>query len=213
MMRKTLEKAHSDPESMKARILKVARQIFGDYGYHGTTTRMIAKEVGIDISTLHYHWGGKKDLYEAVVTDINDEIMREFIEVERIIHGMPLEKHIDVASSILIDYFYEHIEIPRMLLHRSVNKTRFETNCELDLYKFTRNIAISMKLVPKDAPDDPDVLMEVLALINTMITFIAGDNFLRDLLHLGRSEYVTMVKKTTKFMITTAFTQKYRPLP
>jgi AcrR family transcriptional regulator len=28
---------------------------------------MIAQEVGIDISTLHYHWGEKKDLYEAVI--------------------------------------------------------------------------------------------------------------------------------------------------
>jgi AcrR family transcriptional regulator len=37
----------------------VARKIFGEYGFHGTTTRMIAQEVGIDISTLHYHWGEK----------------------------------------------------------------------------------------------------------------------------------------------------------
>ena len=55
-----LEKARKDPESMKARILQVARRFFGEYGYHGTTTRMIAKQVGIDISTLHYHWGGRK---------------------------------------------------------------------------------------------------------------------------------------------------------
>ncbi|HCX01220.1 MAG TPA: TetR/AcrR family transcriptional regulator, partial [Syntrophaceae bacterium] len=39
---------------MKARILAAARRIFGEYGFHGTTTRMIASEVGIDISTLHY---------------------------------------------------------------------------------------------------------------------------------------------------------------
>ena len=42
-----LEKARRDPESMKARILKIARQLFGEYGYHGTTTRMIAQRVGI----------------------------------------------------------------------------------------------------------------------------------------------------------------------
>ena len=207
-MRKTLDKAHNDPESMKARILKAARQLFGEYGYHGTTTRMIAKQVGIDISTLHYHWGGKKDLYEAVVTDINEEIMRKFIEVERIIRGMTLEEHIDVASAFLIEYLFEHPEIPKMILHRAVSKTRFETSCELDLYKFARNSAISMKLVPKESPDDPRVLMEVLALINTMMTFSSGEDFLRDLLHLDRAEYITMVKDTVKYMNTPAFTQK-----
>ena len=51
-----MEKARRDPESMKARILEQLGA-FGAYGYHGTTTRMIAQRVGIDISTLYYHWG------------------------------------------------------------------------------------------------------------------------------------------------------------
>ena len=58
---------------MKARVLAAARKLFGQYGYHGTTTRMIAKEVGIDISTLYYHWGEKKDLFESVVVDVIDD--------------------------------------------------------------------------------------------------------------------------------------------
>ena len=52
-----LEKARQNPESMKAKILKSARKLFGEYGFHGTTTRMIASDVGVDISTLYYHWG------------------------------------------------------------------------------------------------------------------------------------------------------------
>ena len=90
MMRTPLEKAHRDPESMKAKILTAARRIFGEYGFHGTTTRMIAKEVGIDISTLHYHWGEKKDLYEAVILDVNRDLGQQLGEVEKIVHGRPL---------------------------------------------------------------------------------------------------------------------------
>ena len=52
-----LERARKDPNSMKAKILGSARKIFGEYGYNDTTTRMIAGDVGIDISTLYYHWG------------------------------------------------------------------------------------------------------------------------------------------------------------
>ena len=65
-----LEKARQAPESMKGRILSAARQLFGDYGFHGVTTRMIAKEVGIDISTLYYHCGEKQDLYEAIEEEL-----------------------------------------------------------------------------------------------------------------------------------------------
>ena len=73
-----LEKARKDPESMKAKILQVARKIFGEYGFHGTTTRMIARKVGIDISTLYYHWGEKGDLYEAVILDINEDLRQNW---------------------------------------------------------------------------------------------------------------------------------------
>ena len=78
-MASALEKARKDPESMKGKILTVARRFFGEYGFHGTTTRMIAQEVGIDISTLHYHWGEKGDLYEAVVLDISKDLGQELI--------------------------------------------------------------------------------------------------------------------------------------
>ncbi|MBU2623059.1 MAG: TetR/AcrR family transcriptional regulator, partial [Proteobacteria bacterium] len=67
---------------MKGKILASARKVFGEYGYHGTTTRMIAKNVGIDISTLYYHWGEKRDLYEAVVMDLNEEIRQKLLEIE-----------------------------------------------------------------------------------------------------------------------------------
>ena len=76
-----LEKARKDPDSMKAKILKVARRVFGEYGFHGTTTRLIAQETGIDISTLHYHWGSKKDLYESVIVDINKDLRQELVEL------------------------------------------------------------------------------------------------------------------------------------
>ena len=86
-MASPLEKARKDPESMKARILKSARRRFGEYGYHGTTTRMIAQDVGIDISTLHYHWGEKADLYESVVLDIHDDLREKLVEVEKRLRG------------------------------------------------------------------------------------------------------------------------------
>jgi len=88
-MRTALEKARKDPGSMKARILAAARGLFGEYGFHGTTTRMIAKKVEIDISTLHYHWGDKKDLYEAVILDMNHDLGRQLTEWKKVFMAAP----------------------------------------------------------------------------------------------------------------------------
>ena len=92
-----LEKARKNPGSVKARVLRAARTLFGQYGFHGTTTRMIAKEVGIDISTLHYHWGDKVDLYEGVLLDITDEMGTLLAKVEKNVKGKPLPQRIENA--------------------------------------------------------------------------------------------------------------------
>jgi len=121
-----LEKARKDPDSMKAKILRVARRVFGEYGFHGTTTRLIAQETGIDISTLHYHWGDKANLYEAVILDITDDLKSELAEVEKIIHGLPLAKRMEIAIDVVTDYLFSCPEISNLILFRYFGKTRHE---------------------------------------------------------------------------------------
>ena len=91
---------------MKARILASARRLFGEYGYNSTTTRMIAKDVGIDISTLYYHWGEKQDLYEALIMDINDQIRCKFKEVEQKASGRDMVQRLEISIDILCDFLF-----------------------------------------------------------------------------------------------------------
>ncbi|MBN1345434.1 MAG: TetR/AcrR family transcriptional regulator [Phycisphaerae bacterium] len=48
------------------RILAAAARLFAARGYHAVSTREIAAAVGLNISTVNYHVGGKRDLYRAV---------------------------------------------------------------------------------------------------------------------------------------------------
>ncbi len=202
-----LEKARKDPDSMKARILKVARRMFGEYGYHGTTTRMIAREVGIDISTLYYHWGEKGDLYESVILDINNDLRNELAEVEKVIHGLPLAQRMEIAIDRVTDYLFECPEISNLILFQYFRKTRKEPNLDFHVPDFISDIARSMNLcksrdrVPKGAS------MKVLAMMNSIHNFISGENFFREMLKLKREEYIDHVKKTLEFMLIPAFTK------
>lgn len=63
---KALEEARLKPKSTKAKILKAAEDLFAKQGYDGTTTRDIADATGINIAQLHYHWGSKEELWNAV---------------------------------------------------------------------------------------------------------------------------------------------------
>ena len=198
-----LEKARKDPESMKARILHIARRIFGEYGYHGTTTRMIAREVGIDISTLHYHWGDKKDLYEAVILDISKDLGRKLMDVEKLIHGLPLDQRMAIAIDAMTDYLFDCPEISNLVLFRYFSKTR--DTFDLRVPEFTADIARSMGLTKDQKSTSARAKIEVLAVMNAIHNFISGENFFRPMVGLEREEYISTVKETLKFILIGSF--------
>ena len=201
-----LEKARRAPESMKGKILTAARRVFGEYSFHGATTRMIAKEVGIDISTLYYHWGEKLDLYEAVIVDINEDLRNKLIDVESVIHGKPLKERMEIAINMTIDYLFENPEISNLVLFSYFGKTRQESRSDIQVPEFVSGIAKSMNL-PMDGKNvSVQARMQVLAIMNAMHNFISGKRFFGSMLDLERKEYIAEVKKTLKFILIPAFT-------
>jgi TetR/AcrR family transcriptional regulator, regulator of cefoperazone and chloramphenicol sensitivity len=200
-----LEKARKDPESMKARILDCARRSFGEYGFHGTTTRMIAQEVGIDISTLHYHWGGKKDLYESVIVDINKDLRQKLAEVEKVIHGLPLGERLAISIDMTTDYLFEHPEVSNLILFRYFGKTRPSGNFDSLIPEYTADIAHSMGLAPDKKNVPPETKMKVLAVMNAIHNFVSGENFFRPMVKVERERYIALVRETLKFILIPAF--------
>lgn len=208
-MKNPLETARKDPESMKARILAQARKVFGTYGFHGATMRIIAQEVGIDVSTLYYHWGDKGDLYEAVLTDITEDLGRELVRVEKVIKGKPLAERIEIALDMQIDYLFEKSEISNLNLMRFFYKTRHDTPFDAKLPVFAADIARSMGMKQPDGSVATDTKMEVLAMMMAIHNFISGADFIGDLLDLDRETYHESVKRTLKFIMIPAFAGEY----
>ncbi len=204
-----LEKARQDPGSMKGRILEAARRVFGEYAYHGTTTRMIAREVGIDISTLHYHWGDKDQLYEAVVVDINDDLRAKLREVEGVIQGRLLRERMEIAIDRMTDYLFEHPEVSNLILFRYFGRTRSKSLTDIHVPEFVSDIARSMDLC-KDKNDVPvQPRLKVLAIMNAIHSFVSGGRFFQSMLELEREAYIAEVKETLRFLLIPPFTQSH----
>jgi AcrR family transcriptional regulator len=200
-----LEKARRAPDSVKAKILKKARRLFGEYGFHGTTTRMIAQAAGIDISTLHYHWGDKADLFQAVILDINEDLRRRLVEVEKVIHGLPLAERMEIAIDMVTDYLFKCPEIANLTLFRYFRKTRPEAALDVHIPEFVSDIARSMQLSPDAQSVPAREQMKVLSMMNAIFNFISGENFFRPMLKMRKETYIAMVKETLKFILVPAF--------
>lgn len=200
-----LEKARRDPNSIKAKILRAAGKLFGQYGFHGTTTRMIASEVGVDISTLHYHWGDKGDLYEGVLLDIHDGMAKKLSEVEAMVQGKPLAERIDIAIEELIDYLFERPEISNLTLFRYFTKTRELNQLDAHLPEFISDIAYSMGLSGDKKNVSAEAQMKVISMMNSFHNFVSGESFFRDMLKVDHDAYVQKTKETLKFFTISPF--------
>lgn len=56
-----------NPEETRREILRAAEAGFATSGYAGATTRQVAGRAGVNVATLHYHFGSKEGLYRAVL--------------------------------------------------------------------------------------------------------------------------------------------------
>jgi AcrR family transcriptional regulator len=203
-----LEKARQDPNSMKARILASARRIFGEFGYNDTTTRMIAKDVGIDISTLYYHWGEKQDLYEAVLADVGDEIQEKLKEIERNVSGQSLARRLEIALDMMCDYLFSHPEVPNLILFGYFSKTRHGVTLDIKMSEHIANIAVAMDMAKDKKQISIQAQARILAVWNTVLNFISGESLFRPMLDTNHENYMQVVKDTLKFILVPAFTSE-----
>jgi AcrR family transcriptional regulator len=59
-----------------AAIMRSARDIFAERGYHATSIRDIAKDAGLSLSALYYYHAGKQELLHALLEDALEDCFR-----------------------------------------------------------------------------------------------------------------------------------------
>lgn len=72
-----------DSSSSRARIMAAATRLFANHGFHGVTTRQLAAAVNLNVATVHHHVGPKRELYERVFMEMQEQenaMVNEFLE-------------------------------------------------------------------------------------------------------------------------------------
>lgn len=79
----------------KERILDAAERLFADEGIARTSLRAITVAAGVNVAAVHYHFGSKEALLEALsarrVAPVNRERLERLDALEREAAGRPLE--------------------------------------------------------------------------------------------------------------------------
>jgi AcrR family transcriptional regulator len=62
-----MKESRSHGEVRRSQIVEVARRLFAEHGYRQTTTRQLARAVGVSDAAMYRHFQGKDDVLRAVV--------------------------------------------------------------------------------------------------------------------------------------------------
>jgi AcrR family transcriptional regulator len=54
-------------QTTKDKIIEIAERLFGEQGYEATSLRHVIFEAGVNLAAVHYHFGSKEELLDAVV--------------------------------------------------------------------------------------------------------------------------------------------------
>ena len=108
-----------DPEATKAQILDAAEEEFARYGLAGARTEPIAAKTGVTKAMIHYYFGTKEELYQAVLKRYSASFLTavETLDVKDLSSEEALKTFLRAAVAHEITHPYQG----KVLLHEAMN--------------------------------------------------------------------------------------------
>ena len=111
----------------EAKIKDAARRVFISKGFNGCTSREIAKEAGMNVALVNYHFQSKGHLFDLVVSSVMEDFTLSMIDIFHT--NMPLIN----KARIFIDKEYEFLskypEIPNFIVNELGKKDKSFFEC------------------------------------------------------------------------------------
>ncbi len=138
-------------DETRERILQAADQLFGEFGFDIATTRDIAERSGVNKALIHYHFGSKDDLLEAVL----DRYYTELAKALEVTLGRrrTLLEQAEALVDAYTDYLAEHRAFARIVQREVASGRHVERVVQRTLPAFQLGLAwfgASFKHAPKD---------------------------------------------------------------
>lgn len=97
-------------------IVAVARELFAQHGYDGTSIRAITDRAGVNLAAVTYHFGSKEALYAAVVASVAGPLYERVEELART-PGTPPERIARILTAYF-DHFADHPDMPKLVIQQ-----------------------------------------------------------------------------------------------
>jgi AcrR family transcriptional regulator len=147
-MKKNIKERNAISEgNVKERILKAARDVFTVYSFKDASTRMIAKQAGVEHPMIHYYFGSKENLFYAMAEDLYNETLPVQESWYDNLESMSLRDSFSLFIDRMLDYTMAKPDALRIAALNAVNIGNIE---EIPGYRFILMSMAAMRRIMEE---------------------------------------------------------------
>lgn len=173
----------------KDKILDAALTIFSKHGFEGARTRDIAELAGVNISTLHYHFKSKDNIYGSVIAEIHhasgEQIMAVMIEQRKIIESSKNKKQLLCAIKIMAAAFLKMITNPKnkrftkIIAHEQIEQSKhFKNLFETVMKRVCEPFLIAIAKISEKRTDEIEAILITHSIHGILTSFLHNQSSL-----------------------------------
>ena len=134
----------NDPDETRNNILEVAAQEFADKGLDGARIDEIAEKTNSSKRMIYYYFGGKDELYRAVLERSYAAIRER--EAEENFEALPADAALKAHVEHTFDYHAKHPEFVRLVMNENIHRAEHLKHVE-GIKDRNKRVIASMKAI------------------------------------------------------------------
>ena len=199
---KKTTKGHSSSKegNVKERILQAAREVFTAHSFKAASTRMIAKEAGVEHPMIHYYFGSKEKLFYAMAENMYNEAITIQESWFTGFENLSLREGFELFIDRVLDYAMSTPDAFRIAALNMVNIGNIE---EIPAYRFIlMNMAALRRIMEEKLAlrgSSREIEMLIYCFYNLMVSLIGAKSSQAQILNMNplEAQYRIWVKDAT----------------
>lgn len=167
-----------DPVRTRAKILKSADALFGERGFDVTTTRDIAERADVNRALVHYHFGTKDELLDAVLEGYYARLGETLAAA--LTRRSGLQAQVEDLVDAYADFLAAHGSFTRIVQREVATGRHVDKIVQRTLPMFQLGVTWLDRSLPR-TPDDLDAINLLTTVYGMVVTWFTYGEVLRKL--------------------------------
>ena len=155
-------------------LLQTAARLFAEHGFEAVSTRMLAKEAGVNMAMIAYYFGSKEKLFEAIIDEYIPKTREALLNIVQ--QNITSWEKFSMAMEVFVDKMFSNNTFSK-LIYRELSLQQRPVHSERIMEAVMRNWQIMKEIIAEGQQNrtfrnDIDVVMTLASVFGTILQIV-----------------------------------------